>query len=157
MTQSSRPAIPGTRVNLPCSTGGVWSRTGKSTLRSAALTLDELLGRHNTEPSFRRLAIKSANKPIPSRPNVLGSGTANVASVEIVKSVPTKVANELGLLNSSVMTSLTEIARPVRAAAPPDPDNRSKGKSDVNESRPDTLPPVNTPPFSVTLQSELRT
>ena len=114
MTQRSRPAIPGTRVNLPCSTGGVWSCTGKSTLRSAALILDELLCRHNTEPSFRRLAILNANNPIPSSPKLPGSGTAVLASAEIVKSVPTKVANEVGLINSSVMTSLTEIARSAR-------------------------------------------
>lgn len=106
---------------------------------------------------FRRLAIVSAKIPIPSSPNVLGSGTpVAAASTEIAKSVPTKVAKLVGLINSSAMTSSTEIARPVRAAAPPEPDNKSNGEDDVNESRPDTLPPVKTPPFSVILQSELR-
>ena len=120
------------------------------------MTPNDVLGCYTSKQSFRRLAIPSAIKPIPIRAKVPGSGTDALASAEIVKSVPMKVANEVGLINSSVMISLADIARLVRAEAPPDPDNRSKGESDVNESNPDTLPPVNTLPFSVILQSEFR-
>ena len=63
----------------------------------------------------------------PRRARVVGSETGITDSPEIVRFVPTNVAKERGLMNSSVITSVANTEMLVRAAAPPDPVNSDIG------------------------------
>ena len=99
-------------------------------------------------PSSPRPARLDANNQ-----NAAGTGTGEAV---IVKSTPLNVAKLVGLINSSAITSFIETARLVNTRAPPEPDNKSNGEEDVNESEPDRLPPVKTVSFKRIFQSEFR-